>query len=263
MTAGHFDEYRLERRLTRHPKTVYCESVVIMQMFKWAKLRRMLDDNPLFGIRLDKPKLEPKGGPSLEEVNAILTLASEPLRSQLSVLAFTGARAGELQRLHPADVDLIGGWIHIRSRIGAMTKTKESRKVPIHPRLRPVLERILEPRKPWLYTAAPSTKYPDGGNQINTKRMNDQFARVVGRLGLPVGREAGYVIHSLRHFFETFCVHAGVPQRVIDTWLGHRGDKSMAAVYYRLRDEESLAFMSRVPFGMGAPVAETGEEIET
>lgn len=36
----------------------------------------------------------------------------------------------------------------------------------------------------------------------------------------------GFVIHSLRHFFETFAVNAGIPQRVIDTWLGHRSDKS-------------------------------------
>jgi len=44
-------------------------------------------------------------------------------------------------------------------------------------------------------------------------------------------------------------VNAGIPQRVIDTWLGHRSDKSMAAVYYRLRDEESQSFMAKVPFG--------------
>lgn len=59
------------------------------------------------------------------------------------------------------------------------------------------------------------------------KRLNEQFTRLVVRLGMPAGRDAGFVVHSLRHFFETLTVNAGIPQRVIDAWLGHRSDKSM------------------------------------
>jgi integrase len=80
-------------------------------------------------------------------------------------------------------------------------------------------------------------------------------------MGLPAGRESGFVLHSLRHFFETFGVNAGIPQRVIDTWLGHRSDRSMAAVYYRLGDGESQLFMQKVPFGTGQPAAEAGKEL--
>ena len=67
-------------------------------------------------------------------------------------------------------------------------------------------------------------------------------------------------MHSLRHFFETFTVNEGIPQRVVDTWLGHRSDRSMAAVYYRLKDEDSQKFMAKVPFGTGLPAADAGEE---
>ena len=67
-------------------------------------------------------------------------------------------------------------------------------------------------------------------------------------------------MHSLRHFFETFTVNEGIPQRVVDTWLGHRSDRSMAAVYYRLKDEDSQTFMAKVPFGAGLPAAGAGEE---
>ena len=53
----------------------------------------------------------------------------------------------------------------------------------------------------------------------------------------------------------------GIPQRVIDTWLDHHSDKSMASVYYRLSDEESQSFMRRVPFSTGTPLpAETPKE---
>jgi len=154
----------------------------------------------------------------------------------------------------------VGGWVHIRSRRGAETKTRVSRKVPIHPRLRVFLAALPTTRRPWLFTAAPSRKYPGGGNHISTKRLNEQFTRLAEDQGLPTGREAGYVIHSLRHFFETFTVNACIPQRVIDTWLGHRSDKSMAAVYYKLSDEDSLSWMGKVPFGTGGPAADAGKE---
>ncbi|HVK08499.1 MAG TPA: site-specific integrase [Gemmataceae bacterium] len=261
--ARHFDQYRALRAATRHRKTVYVESVVLKQLFRWAKSRRYLTDNPLADIKLGKPVAEPKGGPSLDQVNQLLGAADERLRSQLAVLAYTGMRSGELQRLRPEDVDLGAGWIHIVSRAGAETKTRTSRKVPIHDRLRPILSAVSNKKRDWLFQSAPSDKYPTGGRPMNTKRLNDCFTRLLKSLGLPAGRKDGFVIHSLRHFFETFTVNAGIPQRVIDTWLGHRSDKSMAAVYYRLADAESQAFMKKVPFGTGlAGADDTRREVE-
>lgn len=75
-----------------------------------------------------------------------------------------------------------------------------------------------------------------------------------------LGRDNGYVIHSLRHSFETIAVNAGIPQRVVDAWLGHTADRSMAAVYYHLSNEESQKFMGMVPFGTGAPAASAGNK---
>jgi integrase len=261
--ARHFDQYRVRRTADCHRNTVYGDSTILKQLFKWAKSRRYLTDNPLADIKVAKPVAEPKGGPTLDQVTRLLGSADEPLRSQLAVLAFTGMRSGELQRLRPEDVDPAGGWVHIVSRPGAETKTRTSRKVPIHDRLRPVLAALPTKRRAWLFERGPSKKYPAGGRPINTKSLNDRFARLAGDLGMPVGRKAGFVIHSLRHFFETFTVNAGIPQRVIDTWLGHRSDKSMAAVYYRLGDADSQSFMTKVPFGAGpAGAANARKEVE-
>jgi integrase len=77
---------------------------------------------------------------------------------------------------------------------------------------------------------------------------------------LPVGRANGFTIRSLRHSFETIWVNAGIPQPVIDTWIGHSSDRSMAAVYYRLKDEDSQEFMKKVPFGTGKPAGNAGEK---
>lgn len=45
---------------------------------------------------------------------------------------------------------------------------------------------------------------------------------------------------------------------MIDTWLGHRSDRSMASVYYKLADEDSQRFMLKVPLGTGQPAADAG-----
>jgi len=52
---------------------------------------------------------------------------------------------------------------------------------------------------------------------------------------------------------ETFAINNGIPQRVVDAWLGHVGDKSMGAVYYKLSDADSQKFMAMVPFGAPDP----------
>lgn len=95
-----------------------------------------------------------------------------------------------------------------------------------------------------------SKRYPDGAHHINTKHLNDRFQRLAKRLGMPTGRkQQGLVIHSLRQCFETFTVNAGIPQRVVDIWMGHTGRKSMGALYYHLTDQQSQTFMTQVPFG--------------
>ena len=91
--------------------------------------------------------------------------------------------------------------------------------------------------------------FSDGEPTSLGRRFSFLTLRVASRLGMPIGRNnGGYVIHSFRHFFERLCVNSGIPQRVIDTWLGHRSDKSMGSVYYSLGDDESQAFMMKVPF---------------
>jgi hypothetical protein len=67
-------------------------------------------------------------------------------------------------------------------------------------------------------------------------------------------------LHSLRAFFETFCVNANIPKRAIDTWQGHHADKSMASIYYKLSEADSQRFMKLVPFGSGQPALATGTD---
>lgn len=232
-----FDKFRAVRKADHHRKTMYTEGVVVKQFVKWAKSRRLIAVNPIAEYQLHKPLLEPKEGPSLHQVNTILAALDQALQTPIALLAFTGMRAGELQRLQPQDIDPAGNWICIQSRDGLETKTGRSRKVPIPARLRPLLEALPQRPRPWLFPRPPRPTSAAGNQPLNIQKLNEPFQKVVDQLGLPTGRDHGFTLHSLRHFFETFTVNSGIPQRAIDTWLGHCSDRSMAAVYYKLKDE--------------------------
>jgi integrase len=258
-TAVWFDKFRALRKINHSKKSMSTEGMVIKGLFRWAESRKLLVKNPIADYKIEKPRLEPKPGPTLAQIDAILAVNPGQFTTMISVLAFTGMRSAEMQHLRKEDLDLAGNWLHVVSRPGAETKTKMSRKVPLHARLRALLEKVPKKPGPWLFSAEPSRKFPDGGHCINTKKLNDRFKELLERMGLPIGRAGGFTVHSLRHLFENITVNAGIPQRVVDTWQGHRSDKSMAAVYYRLGDAESQEFMKKVPFGTGEPAADVGE----
>ena len=242
------DQFRSERKATCEPKTMYDNGKNIKRFLRWCVSRRLLRVNPLHDYKQNKPVLEPKGGPSLAQVEQILKALAEPAKSAVTVLACTGMRPGESRNLRPEDIDLVGNWIHIRSRKGAETKTRRSRKVPIHARLLPVLKTLLAKSRTWLFSEAATSKR-GGDLRLDTRKLNEDFRKVLAALGIPQGRKnGGYTLRSLRNSFETLTVNQRIPQRAIDTWLGHNEDKSMAKVYYRLTDEESQDFMREVRF---------------
>lgn len=250
ITATLFDQFRAVRNSEVSTRTLYHEGTICKTFLYWCVSRGLLKQNPLEKVKLNKPKPRLRPSPSLQDVQKILNDSTAGQKILYETLAYTGMRSGELRTLRKEDVDLKQNWIHVVSREDAeRTKTGESRKIPIHPELRKLLEKRSAAPGPWYFTAEPSNRYPAGDHWINPKKLNERFLGVAERVKLPTGRDAlGYTLHSLRHFFETHCVNQGIPQRVIDTWMGHQSDRSMAAVYYHLSDEDSQAFMQRVDF---------------
>jgi integrase len=175
-TPTHYDRYRAERAAVRSAGTVYDDSVLIKHLFRWAKSRKLVLEDPLAGVRNEKPELQTKFCPMLVQVNAILAAAPQPLQTQWAALAFSGLRAGELQRLRVEDVDLEGNWINVISRKGAKTKTGKSRRVPIHPRLRAILAEMPRTSREHFFTYSGD---PADLRPIKLKRLNDRLRPVL------------------------------------------------------------------------------------
>jgi len=155
-------------------------------------------------------------------VNQVLQNSATIRLPVLATLALTEMRASECCHLKPQDVDLDAGWIHVFSRPGFETKTSQSWKVPIHPRLRQILEQIPKGQREWFFTALPSPRYPAVGHHLNMKHVCEDFKKVLKQLGIPVGKKnGGFTLHSLRSSFKIICIHAGLRHEVVDAWQNH------------------------------------------
>jgi len=259
------DHYRGYRHSQIGERSMHNEGVMLKTFLGWCADRSLIALNPLASRKFRRPKYEPLGGPTLEQVNQILASAPSHRYAVFAMLAFTGMRSGECQHLLPDDIDFAGNWVHVISRPGAETKTGNDRKLPIHPRLRPILDSLPKSKRSWLFTALSSPQYPAGGHHLNMKRANEDFQEVLNQLGIPAGKKAGgFTLHSLRSFFKTFCVNEGIPREVVDKWQDHAGDRRPTAsdLYYKLSDEKSQQFMMKVPFGDGKPTADTSKTKE-
>jgi integrase len=224
------DRYRAFRQPQIGERSMHNEGVILKTFLGWCAERRLLAANPLASRRFRRPKYEPRDGPTLAQIGAVLAIAPCDLAPIIAVAAFTGRRSGEIQHLLREDVDMAGNWVHFVSRPGAETKTGNSGKVPIHPRLRAFLEGRPRSNSQWFFTAPPSFQFPAGDHHLNMRDINEQFQALLKKLEIPAGKKhCGFTLHSLRSFFKTFCVNAGIPREVVDKWQDHAGDRRPTA----------------------------------
>lgn len=128
-------------------------------------------------------------------------------------------------------------------------KGAATRAVAIHPRLRPVLEAChRKDNHGYLFPAPPSNRYPAGDHHLNPRTVNEQFKALATKHGFDVGRsDQGLTLHALRRTFKTACLDAGVPEPLVNIWLGHEDASGMNKHYYR--PQQAHQWMARVPFG--------------
>jgi integrase len=151
-----FKEYRLNTPSSRTGKPVSARTVKdndlagLRSIFGWGVANRKLPSNPVEGIsvKVRKPaKLRPNGFRP-EEVTALLSACLRLRQGQQSsesfslkrwvpwLLAYTGARVGEMVQLRKQDVFREGDHWTIRITPEAGTvKGNEAREVPLHPHL--------------------------------------------------------------------------------------------------------------------------------
>ncbi len=166
---------------------------------------------------------------NLLEMRAYLTERSEESADFAEFMAYSGARVGEARAFVWAD-DLQDSVV-LR---GTKTEGSKDREVPKIQALRELIEQMKARRN----AAGREMK----GKVFRVRDCRDALAGACRRVGVE-----RLTHHSLRHFFATICIEAGVDIPTVSRWLGHVDGGVLAMnTYGHLRREHSFAAAAKV-----------------
>ena len=208
----------------------------LKSVFAWAVAEGRLNNNPAIDVsvaRITKVKLREREF-TTEEAHTILQAASrlQPGRELPQtfaakrwipwVLAFTGARVGEIVQMRRQDLRRVeveghpgGVWVlRITPEAGAV-KTKQAREVPLHPQLVQLgfpafVERVRDER---LFLVPDPAGDITGPLQAVKNRLGEFARQHVSDRGVSPN-------HGWRHRFRTVATEVGISGNVIDALCG-------------------------------------------
>ena len=173
---------------------------------------------------------------SIEEVQRILDCVGRPhTRLCLQTIYACGLRISEGVNLQVDDIDSARMMLHVRRGKGAKDRT-----VPLPGCLLAVLRQYwVRHRNPtWLFPRQYPYTIPlsEIKEPLSTRGVSYAFHAALKHSG--VRKSAS--VHTLRHSWATHLMESGVPQRVIQIWMGHSSPSS-TAIYTHLTDKTAEA----------------------
>lgn len=147
------------------------------------------------------------------EVQTLWNHAGEPWVDTALIFIYSGWRISELLALTPEDVDLEAGTM----KGGTKTAAGKNRVVPIHSKIRPLVEARLAEAGPRLISYQ--------GNPVPVTTYRLFWRDIMKRLKM------SHVPHECRHTFETRLDSAGGNRRCIDLLMGHVSKDTGNRVY--------------------------------
>lgn len=178
--------------------------------------------------------------PTPEEVKTWLSMPLSWIVVLVAVSAFSGMRLSEVRARTRGDIDLEGKRIWIRTALSAertsTTKGKRERWIPLHADLEAIL-------RPWIRNMLPTAPIIVNRNGKVPRRQHalTAFYRLCDQAGT-----RRWNIHSVRHYFATALVDAGVPVPVVQRAVGH-ANLSTTQRYVHVRERALEAAIARLP----------------
>jgi integrase len=163
----------------------------------------------------------------------------------IAFAAFTGARRAEIVRSQIEDWDFERGIVQIREKKGSRKKGTTFREVNIHPRLAKIMKAWIKVHPGGQFMIVAPAYMANSRNKhqlpspLTPDQAHDHFHRTMAGSKWQVLK--GW--HVLRHSFCSNCARRGVPDSVIDAWMGHRGDEAIKKRYRHLFPCDRRKFM--------------------
>ena len=238
--------------------------IIMATMFNWAVSEGYTGTNPV-KIPRGSFAIDPIDIPTRDEIDRVIktmsaggakyydkerdqtnTARPNPMvADMLTIVLWTGLRIGELCGLAVGDVDLDAGVIHVRAQMSpdgkgrVDVKSRASRRdVPVAPAIVPVLRRLMagRDRSEWLLVSKMGTPVRPGTASLALRN-------VVGH----VGTERVH-FHTIRHFYVSSLLTAGVPVQDVARVAGHTPAITLE-VYTHVLD----GYQSRVAAAFSSP----------
>lgn len=246
ITTDDVDAYRLEllERVSR--RTAQKTLVLLHQMFKFAKRRRWVAENPVENAeRVTVRRRTEFAVLSPAEVAAVARAArvvdsdddaqatTAVVGAAITVSAFTGLRMGELRALRWRDVDFTNRIIHVRRSVWrteeGTTKSSRARSVPLIDQAAVALDALSRREH---YTDPGDLVFgTEYGGKLHDNELRKGLYKAMKAAGISRDRGTGkpFVWHDLRHSFGTLAVQA-FPLSDVQHFLGH-ADVTTTAIY--------------------------------
>ncbi len=169
---------------------------------------------------------------TMEEMETLQEAIAHPIINKaVRTLQYTGLRINECLHLTVDDVDLKKGVIHVRN-----TKGKVDRMVPIHSKLKSLLEDYLIDRYLGTHKALAETNRffatPKTG-KLSACYVNQEIKKAVTSLGW----KKQITAHNFRHSFASCLVSQGTSLVYIQKLLGHK-DTRATSIYTHASPKE-------------------------
>jgi integrase len=243
----HIENWKLKRASKVAAQTANIEAETLRLMLDYAMNDlRLLIENPAASLKRRKVRSTERLIPTKEAFRSLVAelrtghKATGEAANFVEFLAYSGTRQAEAAAVCWRDVNFDLGLLTVTGGDDG-TKNHEHRTIPLFPPLRRLLEEMKAGQ-----THSPSARL----FAIDSAIL--QMHRACKRIGLP-----SYGHHSMRHFFCSNCIEAGVDFLTLSRWLGHSdGGVLVGKTYGHLRQEHSHAMAKRVTFDV------TSNEVE-
>lgn len=243
ITERHVEQWAMRRTQEAAARTFNMELQCLSRVFRLAIREGVILDNPARTVNRMKVTKAHVVIPSREQFNTLLHhLREQGKRGRIAAdfcefLAYSGCRLAEALAVTWGDINMAQKTFAVTGGVYG-TKNHESRTVPLFPALEKYFPRL---------------KQGLGQEPATTDRLfNLTGVQYAINLASRSASLPHFTHHSLRHFFCSNAIEAGIDFKAIAGWLGHKdGGLLVARTYGHLRDEHSMAMAQRMTFAAG------------
>lgn len=215
--------------------TTYKYSICVRHFFKWLHREGLRLDNPYPYADWKKPRL---AIPKFLTTDQFKALLDDPLLSRqemalLWLLWDSGARIGEIAQMTQANVDLIKKIVHVPYQISKGHYSHRS--IPVSDQC---ADSLLTQFATLQRAGLKDCLFISHGNRPMTKGGLHKRVKAIGARKSLFRNEMRLSCHMFRHSCAIRWLEAGVPQVIVQKWLGHQ-TLQMTSHYVNLCEESS------------------------